>query len=86
MEANVGHGQGGIEGAIPAADPGAGAPEPAPGFGIGGEEPDRPEEVEPAEVVDGDAEVVDGDAEDGDGWHEDTPFRTPDPEDVSRRP
>ena len=29
---------------IPAADPGAGAPEPAPGFGIEGEEPDRPEE------------------------------------------
>jgi hypothetical protein len=29
---------------IPAADPGAGAPEPAPGFGIGGEEPGRPEE------------------------------------------
>jgi hypothetical protein len=28
------------EGGIPAADPGTGAPEPAPGFGIEGEEPD----------------------------------------------
>lgn len=31
------HGDGGI----PAADPGHGAPEPAPGFGVGGEEPDQ---------------------------------------------
>ena len=29
---------------IPAADPGAGAPPPAEGFGVGGEEPDRPPE------------------------------------------
>jgi hypothetical protein len=41
---------------IPAADPGAGAPEPAPGFGIGGEDPDvvaagdpAPEEAEKAD-------------------------------------
>jgi hypothetical protein len=32
--------QGTGEGGIPAADPGAGAPEPSPGFGIEGEEPD----------------------------------------------
>lgn len=31
---------------VPAADPGHGAPEPAPGFGVGGEEPDgQPDEV-----------------------------------------
>lgn len=77
-EASLGHGEGGVDGGIPAADLGAGAPEPAPGFGVGGEEPDRPEEAE-------DTDAVDGDAEGGDGWHEDTPFRTPDPDDVSRR-
>ena len=44
---------------IPAADPGAGAPEPAPGFGIGGEDPDvvpaedrQPDEDEKAERAD----------------------------------
>jgi hypothetical protein len=51
---------------IPAADPGAGAPPPAEGFGVGGEEPDRPEE-EPAE--DAGTAVPD----------DDSPFRTPDP-------
>ena len=62
---------------IPAADPGAGAPEPAPGFGIAGEEPDQidPSQELPAPVADGGA--------DGDGG--DPPFRTPDPADVSRR-
>lgn len=30
---------------IPAADPGRGAPEPAPGFGVTGEQPDQPEET-----------------------------------------
>jgi hypothetical protein len=58
---------------IPAADPGAGAPGPAEGFGIGGEEPDRPEEAEPQQPS----------ADDG-GQHADPPFRTPDPDDVSR--
>ena len=60
---------------IPAADPGAGAPEPAPGFGIGGEEPDRPEEADREEQPSADAG----------GQHADPPpFRTPDPERVSR--
>ena len=40
MEPNLGREDDGI----PAADPGAGAPPPAEGFGVGGEEPDRPEE------------------------------------------
>lgn len=54
---------------IPAADPGTGAPPPAEGFGVGGEEPDRPEEA-------------DGD---GDGAASGpTVFRTPDPSDVHR--
>ena len=30
---------------IPAADAGRGAPEPAPGFGVSGEEPDRTEDA-----------------------------------------
>ena len=41
MEANPGRGDDGI----PAADPGAGAPPTADGFGVGGEEPDRPEDA-----------------------------------------
>ena len=49
---------------IPAADAGAGAPQPAEGFGVGGEEPDTPERRE------GDAGTVPT---------ADTPFRTPDP-------
>jgi hypothetical protein len=48
---------------VAAADPGRGAPEPAPGFGVGGEEPDRVDE-EP----DGDRAPA-----------PDTPFRTPRP-------
>jgi hypothetical protein len=40
MAPDLGQGDDGI----PAADPGAGAPPPADGFGVGGEEPDRPEE------------------------------------------
>ncbi len=47
------------DGGIPAADPGTGAPEPAPGFGIGGEDPDvvpaedpQPEEARKAERAD----------------------------------
>ncbi len=37
------------EDSIAAADPGQGAPEPAEGFGVGGEEPARPEEPEEQE-------------------------------------
>jgi hypothetical protein len=66
MEPNLGRGDDGI----PAADPGAGAPEPAEGFGVGGEEPDRPEEDDQASAVDP-------------GQRTDPPFRTPDPGDVS---
>ncbi len=66
MEPNLGRQDDGI----PAADPGAGAPPPADGFGIGGEDPDRPEEAVPETA-----------GADGDG---DTPFRTPDPGDVGR--
>ena len=52
---------------IPAADAGTGAPPPAEGFGVGGEEPDAPERsTGPA-----DAEMP-----------ADTPFRTPDPTEV----
>jgi hypothetical protein len=59
---------------IPAADPGAGAPPPAEGFGVGGEEPDRPEEP----PVDRTAVAGADDADDPD----DPPFRTPDPTEV----
>jgi hypothetical protein len=56
---------------IPAADAGTGAPPPAEGFGVGGEEPDRPEEGA------GDSPAA------GRG---DTPFRTPDPARVGPEP
>ncbi|NEK85588.1 hypothetical protein GCU60_07415 [Blastococcus saxobsidens] len=56
---------------IPAADPGAGAPPPAEGFGVGGEEPDRPEQSDAPDTGDSD----------GRG---DPPFRTPDPDEVRR--
>jgi hypothetical protein len=68
MEPNLGRGDDGI----PAADPGAGAPEPAEGFGVGGEEPDRPEDDAPQ------SSAADG------GQHADPPFRTPDPADLNR--
>ncbi|MGY1622740.1 hypothetical protein ACI789_11145 [Geodermatophilus sp. SYSU D00965] len=67
MEAEGGRAQ---DDGIPAADPGAGAPAPAEGYGVGGEEPDRPEERQPS-------------ADDG-GQHADPPFRTPDPGDLTR--
>ncbi len=54
---------------IPAADPGAGAPEPAEGYGIGGEDPD----VVPA----GDPSPEEAAA--APPPPSDTPFRTPDP-------
>ncbi|WP_232797063.1 hypothetical protein [Blastococcus atacamensis] len=53
---------------IPAADPGAGAPPPAEGFGVGGEEPDRPEEGTAASPAAAGAD--------------DPPFRTPDPREL----
>jgi hypothetical protein len=56
---------------IPAADPGAGAPAPAEGFGVGGEEPDRPEQVQEGGTLD---EVA----------MPDTPFTPPDPATVRR--
>ena len=56
---------------IAAADPGAGAPPPAEGFGVEGEEPDRPEQAE------GTPAAAEG---------PDTVFRTPDPTDVRRGP
>jgi hypothetical protein len=52
---------------VPAADTGRGAPPPAEGFGVGGEEPDRPEQA--ADAVDAPLAA-------------ETPFRTPDPADV----
>ena len=63
MEPNL---PGGDDG-IPAADAGAGAPPPAEGFGIAGEEPDAPEQAtgEPDAAPPAD-----------------TPFRTPDPRQV----
>ncbi|MGY5883844.1 hypothetical protein ACJTNH_09290 [Modestobacter lacusdianchii] len=51
---------------IPAADAGQGSPPPAEGFGIGGEEPDAPEQADEA----------------GAAPQSDTPFRTPDPDEV----
>jgi hypothetical protein len=56
---------------IAAADPGAGAPEPAEGFGVEGEEPDR---------AAGDADPDTGpDDRDTGTTDTDTPFRTPVP-------
>ncbi|MGY1806842.1 hypothetical protein ACI8AF_05685 [Blastococcus sp. SYSU D00669] len=59
---------------IPAADPGAGAPEPADGFGIEGEEPDV------AHAQPGDR--ADPPDDPPDLPRDDVPFRTPDPRDV----
>ncbi len=72
MEPNLGQGDDGI----PAADPGTGAPAPADGFGIGGEDPDRPEEAGAPEAG---AQGTAGDRAD-----DDPPFRTPDPSEVGR--
>ncbi|TFV62945.1 UNVERIFIED_ORG: hypothetical protein E4P37_15760 [Bacillus sp. AZ43] len=57
---------------IPAADPGAGAPKPAPGFGIEGEDPDvvAPDEPQPEEARKADPPAG-GSA-----------FRTPDPREL----
>jgi hypothetical protein len=72
MEPNLGRGDDGI----PAADPGAGAPPTADGFGVGGEEPDRPE--------DAGSRDTDPHGTTGDGPDDDPPFRTPDPGEVGR--
>ncbi len=76
MEPDLGRGDDGI----PAADPGAGAPPPADGFGIGGEEPDRPEEAGTEDVGSQDADAHGTE----DGPDDDPPFRTPDPGEVGR--
>jgi hypothetical protein len=56
---------------IPAADPGQGAPEPAPGFGVGGEDPDVVRDQDPPPE---DAEQAER--------PEATPFGTPDPQQI----
>ena len=57
---------------IPAADPGSGAPEPAPGFGIAGEDPDvvAPGDPQPEEAEKADSPV------------RESAFRTPDPREI----
>ncbi|MGY1856509.1 hypothetical protein [Modestobacter sp. SYSU DS0290] len=60
---------------IPAADPGAGAPDTAAGFGIGGEQPDTAEQ-QPEDA--GSGSPVDA----GSGSPADTTFHTPDPDEV----
>jgi hypothetical protein len=77
MEPNLGRGDDGI----PAADPGAGAPPTADGFGVGGEEPDRPED---ADTQDAGTQDADAHGTTGDGPDDDPPFRTPDPGEVGR--
>jgi hypothetical protein len=72
MEPNLGRGDDGI----PAADPGAGAPPTADGFGVGGEEPDRPQ--------DAGAQYADAHGTTGDGPDDDPSFRPPDPGEVGR--
>ena len=79
MEPNLGREDDGI----PAADPGADAPAPADGFGIGGEEPDRPREAGAQGAGTQQAGAQEAgeqrSAEDGD-----PPFRTPDPGELGR--
>src|SRR3712207_9517194 len=67
MEPDLGRGDDGI----PAADPGAGAPPPADGFGVGGEEPDPPAEGGAAPPA-------------GDAARARNPVRTPHPGEVGR--
>lgn len=61
---------------IPAADAGNGAPPPAAGFGVGGEEPDVGEQVTGPD----DATTPDGTPA---GMPTGTPFRTPDPTELA---
>lgn len=63
---------------IPAADPGPGAPPPAEGFGVAGEEPDRSAETDRPGDPTAEAAPDPGDVG--------TVFRTPDPDDVRRDP
>jgi hypothetical protein len=72
---------------IPAADPGPGAPPPAEGFGVGGEEPDAPEGVQagPSDLpatpedptVPPGGDPSDAPGRSPAGMPEETPFRTP---------
>ena len=68
---------------IPAADPGTGAPAPADGFGIGGEEPDRPEDADAQGTGAQQAGALEDGAQPAAGAG-DPPFRTPDPGEVGR--
>jgi hypothetical protein len=77
MEPNLGR----RDDSIPAADPGAGAPPTADGFGVGGEEPDRPED---ADTQDAGTQDADAHGTTGDRPDDDPPFRTPDPGEVGR--
>lgn len=63
---------------IAAADQGSGAPAPATGFGIAGEEPDRAKRQDEDPPTDGDPSASPV-AEGGD-----VPFQTPDPQEVRR--
>jgi hypothetical protein len=63
---------------IAAADPGAGAPAPAEGFGVAGEDPDRAAETDTAAEPTRDLAPSVDDVS--------TVFRTPDPADVRRDP
>lgn len=84
FEPNLGHRDEGI----PAADPGAGAPEPADGFGIGGEEPDQVDPTQEVPTPGGgrshDGADPEADARAAEGPDDDPPFRTPDPAEVKR--
>ena len=71
MEPNLGREDDGI----PAADPGAGAPPTADGFGVGGEDPDRLEQADPQEAAAQGADTA---------GEQDPPFRTPNPGEVGR--
>ena len=67
LEPNLPEGDDGI----PAADAGSGAPPPAEGFGLEGEEPDAPEQASGEASGEASAEPPAA-----------TPFRTPDPTEV----
>ncbi len=75
---------------IPAADPGAGAPPTAEGFGVGGEDPDRLEEADPQEADPQGADPQGADPQEAAAQGADTageqdpPFRTPNPGEVGR--
>lgn len=62
---------------VAAADPGHGAPDPAPGTGIGGEDPDT-------QVGDHDGPTTRAADTAPARLRDEPPFRTPDPDDVRR--